>query len=129
MQTMYKIMLLCGVLMSTTSAFAQYYDHVIGVRGGTSVELSYKRFVAYYPSIQQAVEGLIGFQFDERRRSQNGYIIEGLYHLQKALPEMGGMVVFSLIVTPWSMRRRNLLLPFLAHLLIELENLAFMFLT
>lgn len=81
MQTMYKIMLICGVLMSTTSAFAQYYDHVIGVRGGTSVELSYKRFVAYYPSIQQAVEGLIGFQFDERRRSQNGYIIEGLYHL------------------------------------------------
>ena len=54
---------------------------------------------------------------------------EGLYHLQKALPEMVAMVVFSMLVTPWSMRRRNGLLPLLAHLLIELENMAFLFLT
>ena len=56
-------------------------------------------------------------------------LFEGLYHLQKALPEAAGMVIFSLIVTRWSLRRRNVLLPFLAHLLIELENLAFLLLT
>lgn len=48
---------------------------------------------------------------------------EGAYHLDR--PAMAaGMVVFSLAATYWARRRRNLLLPFLAHLVIELEFLA-----
>jgi len=53
-------------------------------------------------------------------------LIEGVYHLQKPLLEAGGMVVFSLVLTPWAAKRRNVLLPFLAHLLVELELLAFL---
>lgn len=47
-------------------------------------------------------------------------VFEGVYHLQKPLIEAGGMVLFSLVLTGWSVRRRNLLLPFLAHLYIEI---------
>lgn len=52
-------------------------------------------------------------------------VFEGLYHLQKPLPEMAGMVVFSLFLTWWAMKRRNIALPFLAHLSIELELVLF----
>ncbi len=45
---------------------------------------------------------------------------EGLYHLQKPWIEALGMVLFSLALTWWSMKRRSLLLPFVAHLYIEL---------
>jgi len=55
--------------------------------------------------------------------------LEGVYHLQKPLLEAAGMVALSLIVTPWAMKRRNVLLPFLVHLAIELELLTFRILT
>ena len=45
---------------------------------------------------------------------------EFTYHLQKPGWEAFGMVIFSLILTWWSLKRRNLLLPFLAHLYVEL---------
>ncbi len=50
---------------------------------------------------------------------------EGLYHLQKPLLEAAGMVALSVILTQWTLRRRNLVLPLLVHLLIELELLLF----
>lgn len=53
-------------------------------------------------------------------------VYEGLYHLQKPPLEMLGMVVFSLVLTSWAIRRQNVLLPFIAHLLIELDLLAFL---
>jgi membrane protease YdiL (CAAX protease family) len=56
-------------------------------------------------------------------------VFEGAYHLIKPLPEMLGMVAFSLILTPWALKRRNVLLPFLAHLIIELELVAFLLVT
>ncbi|HEO70450.1 MAG TPA: hypothetical protein ENN80_04250, partial [Candidatus Hydrogenedentes bacterium] len=43
-------------------------------------------------------------------------LCEGLYHLQKPLLEAGGMVLFSVVVTLWVRRRKNILLPLLAHL-------------
>lgn len=57
-------------------------------------------------------------------------VFEGLYHLSKPtwLLEAPGMVVLSLIVTFWAMKRKNVLLPFLAHLIIELELLLFVLL-
>ena len=36
------------------------------------------------------------------------------------------MVAFSVILTAWALRRRNTLLPFLAHLAIEVELVLFM---
>jgi hypothetical protein len=52
-------------------------------------------------------------------------ISEGAYHLQKPLLEAGGMVALSVILTLWALQRRNTLLPFVVHLSIELELLAF----
>jgi len=52
-----------------------------------------------------------------------GWIIvplsETLYHLVKPLPETLGMAVFSVLATRYTMARRNLTAPFLAHLAIE----------
>ncbi len=52
-------------------------------------------------------------------------LFEGVYHLQKPLIEAFGMALFSLLLTQWTVRRRNALLPGLAHLIVELELLAF----
>ncbi len=48
-------------------------------------------------------------------------LFEGVYHLQKPMLEMLGMVLFSIAMTQWTLRRRNILLPFLCHLIIEAE--------
>lgn len=47
-------------------------------------------------------------------------VLETAFHLVKPWPETLGMLVFSVIATRWTMKRRNLLLPFLAHLSFEL---------
>lgn len=54
-------------------------------------------------------------------------LIEGVYHLQKSLPEAGLMVVFSTIATPLAIRRRNVLLPFVAHLIIEVAVILYLY--
>ncbi|MCL4694164.1 MAG: CPBP family intramembrane metalloprotease, partial [Candidatus Hydrogenedentes bacterium] len=82
---------------------------------------------------------LIGWEFLHRyfllrpfaaRWPRFGWLIvpfsEGVYHLQKAPIEAAGMVVFSLVLTAWALRRRNALLPFLAHLLVEIELVLFL---
>lgn len=51
---------------------------------------------------------------------------EGLYHLQKPLLEAAGMVVLSVILTQWTLRRSSLLLPLLVHFIIEIELLLFL---
>ena len=55
-------------------------------------------------------------------------VFEGAYHLTwwPALAMPAAMVAFSLVVTPWALRRQNTLLPFLAHLAVELELSAFL---
>lgn len=53
-------------------------------------------------------------------------VFEGLYHLQKAPLEAAGMFVFGLALTWWAMKRRNVVLPFLAHLIIEIELILFL---
>ena len=85
---------------------------------------------------------LIGWEFLHRyfllrayeaRWPRVGWLIvplsEGLYHLQQPLAMAVGMVVFSLILTPWAFNRRNVLLPFLAHLAVELALLGYLVLT
>jgi len=52
-------------------------------------------------------------------------VSEGLYHLQKPPLEAAGMVLASLAITYWALKRRNALLPFLAHFMIEIELVAF----
>ena len=82
---------------------------------------------------------LLGWEFLHRyflvrpfaaRWPRYGWLIvplsEGVYHLQKHWTEMLVMVAFSLALTWWTIQRRNALLPFLAHLVVELELVAFM---
>lgn len=70
------------LLLGTWSkAQAQYYDQGLGLRMGTSMSVSYKRFLVYLPSTQQAVEGLLSLQLDELNQRKNGVVLEGLYFL------------------------------------------------
>ncbi len=109
----------------------------------------------FYPSLEGAAAGdkasyalhttaytlswLMGWEFIHRyallrvldaRWPRYGWLLipvyEGAYHLVKHPLEMAAMVAFSLLLTYWAKRRRNVLLPFLAHLAVELELLAFM---
>lgn len=56
-------------------------------------------------------------------------LIECAYHLQKPLLEAGGVLALGLVLTWWTRRRRNILLPFLVHALIEIQLLLFLLLT
>lgn len=56
-------------------------------------------------------------------------VIEFIYHLQKAPLEAAGMLVFGLVLTAWAVRRRNVLLPFIAHALVEMALLLFLVVT
>jgi len=47
-------------------------------------------------------------------------LAEGAYHLTKEWPEMLGMVVFSIILTRYTLLRKNLVIPFLAHFAVEM---------
>lgn len=76
------------ILGCNSSLSAQYYDQTIGLRAGTSVELSYKRFFFYTPKPQQALEVLLGVQIDENiyfpgilydKPFNNGYVLEALW--------------------------------------------------
>ncbi len=72
------VAILC--LSANKQATAQYYDHAIGFRAGTSFELSYKRFIFYKPRyFQQAFEVLVGYHIDEWDKRYNGFVAEGLY--------------------------------------------------
>lgn len=55
-------------------------------------------------------------------------LAEGLYHLQKAWPEVIVAVLFSIVLSYWALKRRNGLLPFIAHLIIEIELIVLMYL-
>jgi membrane protease YdiL (CAAX protease family) len=46
-------------------------------------------------------------------------MIEFVFHFQKAFLEAIGMLIFSVIVTYWAYKRKNIVLPFFAHLMIE----------
>ncbi len=55
-------------------------------------------------------------------------VAEGLYHLQKTMPEMLAAIAFSAVLSYWAFVRRNGLLPLVAHLIIEIELVALMLL-
>ncbi len=78
----------CLCLAFSAPLKAQYYDQTVGLRGGTSLEASYKRFFFYTPKAQQALEILMGFQLDENinfptilydQPINNGYVLEALW--------------------------------------------------
>lgn len=56
-------------------------------------------------------------------------VIEALYHVIQGKPHLEslGMGVLSVVFCAWALRRRNVLLPFLGHLAIELELIVFLF--
>lgn len=47
-------------------------------------------------------------------------LIEFIFHFQKAFLEAIGMLIFSIFVTRWAVKRKNVLIPFVLHMLIEL---------
>lgn len=51
---------------------------------------------------------------------------EFLYHLQKAVPEAVGMLLLSILLTRWTLSRRNQLPAFVIHALIETSLLVFL---
>jgi membrane protease YdiL (CAAX protease family) len=55
-------------------------------------------------------------------------IVEGLYHVVQGKDwlESLGMVVFSVVMCAWTIKRDNVLLPFFAHLMIELALIGFL---
>ena len=53
-------------------------------------------------------------------------VFEFLFHLQKSLPEALGMLLLSIVLTYWSYKRKNVLLPFFAHLSIEVTLLVYL---
>ncbi len=66
----------------------------------------------------------------ERRWPGRGWLLvpllEGFHHLQKPWPEAIGSVLLSLVLTPWALRRRNLVAPALVHFLLEISLLLFL---
>lgn len=52
-------------------------------------------------------------------------MIETVYHFQKPMPEAFGMMVLSIVLTCWARKRRNVLLPFCAHGVVEMDLLLF----
>jgi len=58
-------------------------------------------------------------------------VYEGVYHqlIWSSLAMPAGMVLFSLIATYWSLKRRNSLLPFFAHFIIEAQLTLFLLFT
>jgi len=53
-------------------------------------------------------------------------VFEGVYHLVKHPLEALGMVAASVLLTLWTRRSQNVSLPFIAHLLIEVQLILFM---
>ncbi|MCC6698615.1 MAG: CPBP family intramembrane metalloprotease [Candidatus Hydrogenedentes bacterium] len=105
--------------------------------------LSHRTWPEKWDSMMRALfwvaSWLVGWEFLHRyflvrpfsaRWPRFGWLIvpvsEGAYHLQKHWAEMLLMVAFSVALTWWTVRRKNALLPFLAHLIIEVELIAFM---
>jgi hypothetical protein len=96
-----------------------------------------------WPFVVWNVSWLLGWEFMHRyvllRRVRAvcpkwGWLLipvyEGAYHLNwPSLWMPAGMVVFSVIATWWSLKRQNGLLPFVAHLTIELQLAVFLLLS
>jgi len=102
-----------------------------GSHAGASAEAKWF-FLSY--SLVWTLSWVIGWEFMHRYLllrplsdlwPKYGWLIipfyEGIYHLQKPLLEAGGMFAASAILTFWALKRRNALLPFIAHFIIELE--------
>ncbi len=100
------------------------------------VKLDYIRFAAVWWA-----SWLIGWEFLHRYfllRPVAAYwpaygwllvpVSEVAYHLQKHPLEAVGMGALSVVLTLWTLKRRNFLLPFLVHLIIEIELVLFLIL-
>lgn len=53
-------------------------------------------------------------------------LVEGLFYLQASAPEALARCLFAIILTRWTLKRRNLLIAIVAHLIIEVELAAFL---
>lgn len=124
------IMLVLGAIAVGIIPFIPSLQSTYPGLRGTSAYGKHVYFIGY---LLWTASWLPGWEFMHRyfllrpvmhRFPRYGWLIvplcETVYHLQKPLLEAGGMAVFSLLLTWWTMKRRNMLLPFVAHLYIEI---------
>ena len=124
------IMLVLGGLAVGSIPFIPSLQSTYPGLSGTNASRNHVYFIAY---LLWTASWLPGWEFMHRyfllrtvmqRFPRFGWLIvplsETIYHLQKPLLEAGGMAAFSLLLTWWTMKRRNMLLPFVAHLYIEI---------
>jgi hypothetical protein len=124
------LLLVAGAVAVASVAFIPSLSNVY--RGFSHLPWSH-RWMRALASLAWVGSWLIGWEFLHRYvllRSAAAYfprygwlvvpLSETLYHLQKPGLEMVGMALFSLVLTWWSLKRQNMLLPFIAHLYIEI---------
>ena len=132
--------LLGGIVVAGAAAmalipFVPSLRETYGSASGLSPEQKWSMLIH---SLVWTVSWLVGWEFMHRyfllRPVSNAWprygwllvpVFETVYHLQKPLLEAGGMLLFSVVLTYWAIKRRNLMLPLIAHLIIELELIAF----
>ncbi len=123
------VMLILGGIAVASIAFIPSLQSTYSGLSGTNASRNHVYFIAY---LLWTASWLPGWEFMHRyfllrpvmhRFPIYGWLIvplcETIYHLQKPLLEAAGMAVFSLLLTWWTMKRRNMLIPFVAHLYIE----------
>lgn len=92
MSLFHKVFIICicfFLMMGDSKLCAQYYDDALGLRAGTSFEMSYKRFIKFDKYIQQGFEVMAGLQIDEGTAFfpfdvpfNNGITAEGYWFFQ-----------------------------------------------
>lgn len=124
------IMLVLGGIAVGSIPFIPSLKTTYAGLGDTNASRNHVYFIAY---LLWTASWLPGWEFMHRyfllrtvmqRFPRFGWLIvplcETIYHLQKPWLEAGGMAAFSLLLTWWTMKRRTMLLPFVAHLYIEI---------
>jgi hypothetical protein len=111
MKSLYQFLLFFLLIALTSQSLqAQYYDQAVGLRAGTSLSASYKKFFSYHPNLQMAWEVLGGVQLDEIRLETNGYVVEGVWYAHMDLgfdtgfSGFAGAGIFMGVYTPPNQR-------------------------
>lgn len=134
--------LLLGLFVGGCIGAVLLIPHLPGVReyyrqfGAVSASQQWNNFLL---QVLWTVSWLTGWEFLHRylllrhvdaQWPRYGWLLvplsEVVYHLQKPLIEAAGMGLFSLLATPWTRLRKNMLGPFIAHLTVELTLAAFL---
>jgi len=92
-----------------------------------------QKILFFFQQFFWVISWLPGWEFLNRhlllracKQLLNGYgwflvtIVETLYHIYKAMLEILGMFIFSIVACIWSLKRENNLMAFMCHFIIEI---------